>query len=120
MNVCRATKVNGEACTLPANGQHGLCWAHDPANREKRRRLASHAARAKRTTPRRQIQEIGANLADLYTDVLAGRVSPKVAAVAAQVANTRIRALETERRWHETDELEERIAALEERSREIA
>jgi hypothetical protein len=120
MNVCRATKRDGTPCTLPATAPDGLCWAHSPQHAERRRKLASHAARAKRHTPRRQVQEISADLADLYTDVLAGRVSPKVAAVAAQVANTRIRALETERRWHETDELEERIDALEERSREIA
>lgn len=81
--------------------------------------MASHAARAKRHTPRRQVQEISAALADLYTDVLAGRVSAKVAAVAAQVANTRIRALDTERRWYEAEELEARISELE-RRREIA
>lgn len=81
--------------------------------------MASHAARAKRHTPRRQVQEISAALAGLYTDVLAGRVSAKVAAVAAQVANTRIRALDTERRWYEAEELEARISELE-RRREIA
>ncbi len=36
MGVCRATKANGEPCTLPANGPQGLCWAHDPANHDKR------------------------------------------------------------------------------------
>jgi hypothetical protein len=71
--VCSATKANGEACTLPAQGQHGLCWAHDPADREKRRQVASRGGRgkaAKRT----------AVLWDEVRDVIAGveseRLSP--------------------------------------------
>ncbi len=44
---CSATKANGEACTLPATGQHGLCWAHAPENAEKRRRVASRGGRGK-------------------------------------------------------------------------
>jgi hypothetical protein len=34
--------------------------------------------------------------------------------VAGQLLNIKLRALETERKWRETHELEERIAALEE------
>ncbi len=45
--VCSATKANGEACTLPETGQHGLCWAHAPENAEKRRRVASRGGRGK-------------------------------------------------------------------------
>jgi hypothetical protein len=45
--VCSATKADGEACTLPAQGQHGLCWAHDPANREARRKVAARGGRGK-------------------------------------------------------------------------
>ncbi len=45
--VCSATKANGEACTLPATGQHGLCWAHAPENAEKRRQVASRGGRGK-------------------------------------------------------------------------
>ena len=44
---CSATKANGEACTLPEAGQHGLCWAHAPENAEKRRRVASRGGRGK-------------------------------------------------------------------------
>lgn len=117
MVICSATKRDGKPCTLPATGPDGVCWAHDPANRERRRKLASHAARAKRTTPRKQIQEIGTELQDLYRDVLEARVSPKVAAVAAQVQNARIRALDTERRITELEEVLVRLAALEDQER---
>lgn len=47
MGVCSATKRNGEPCTLPASGKHGLCWAHDPANHDKRRRRASRGGKGK-------------------------------------------------------------------------
>jgi hypothetical protein len=47
MNQCTAIKPNGERCTLAPTGQHGLCWAHDPANREMRRRTASKGGRSK-------------------------------------------------------------------------
>jgi hypothetical protein len=45
--------------------------------------------------------------------VLEGRVDRAAAAVANQVANTRLRAIEVERRVREQDELEERLDELE-------
>jgi hypothetical protein len=47
MGICRATKKNGEACSLPATGQHGFCWAHNPDNKEARRRVASSGGKGK-------------------------------------------------------------------------
>ncbi len=44
---CRATKPDGSRCTLPANGQHGLCWAHAPENAARRRRTASRGGKSK-------------------------------------------------------------------------
>ena len=116
MSVCRATKRNGEPCTLPANGPHGLCWAHDPKNAEKRRRGASRGGKARAGS---EIREIKALLEDLTGRVLgegsfAGDPLPSgAAAVANQLINTRLRALELERKIKETDELEARIEALE-------
>ena len=110
MAVCRATKANGDPCTLAANGPHGLCWAHDPANREKRRRMASRAARAK---PGRELAGLKAQLQDLTRAVLGGELETGRAAVANQLINTRLRAIELERKIRETEELEERLAALE-------
>jgi len=45
--VCRANKRNGSPCTAPASGADGYCWAHDPANAERRRRIASRGGRGK-------------------------------------------------------------------------
>ena len=111
MAVCRATKANGEACVLSANGPQGLCWAHDPANREKRRRMASKAARSKK--PSRELAGLKAQLQDLTKDVLAGDLETGRAAVANQLINTRLRAIEVERRVKEAEELEERLEAIE-------
>lgn len=118
MDRCRETKANGEACKAPATGLHGLCWAHAPENAEKRRRMASKAARSK---PNRELRDVKALLADLTNRVLGGQgVEPLEAgraAVANQLINTRLRAIEQERKAKETEDLEARIEALE-RSRE--
>src|SRR5215208_3159052 len=110
MAVCRATKANGELCTLSANGPQGFCWAHDPANRDKRRRMASKAARSK---PNREIPAIKALLEDLTDRVLSGELPTGQAAVANQLVNTRLRAIEQERKLRELEEMAERLEALE-------
>jgi hypothetical protein len=107
---CTAVKRNGGRCTLPANGPQGLCWAHDPANAEKRRRGASRGGKAKAN---REIAAIKGQLEDLVRDVLAGDLETGRAAVANQLINTRLRAVELERKIRETEELEARIEALE-------
>ena len=47
MRQCSANKRDGARCTLPAQGESGLCWAHDPANAEKRRKGQSRGGRSK-------------------------------------------------------------------------
>jgi hypothetical protein len=109
---CAAVKRNGEPCTLPANGSHGLCWAHDPKNAEKRRRGASRGGKA-RASSARELPAIKAQLEDLTRDVLSGELETGRAAVANQLINTRLRVIEQERKIRETEDLEARIEALE-------
>lgn len=111
MAVCRATKANGEPCRAPATGPHGYCWAHDPNNAEQRSRMASKAARSK---PSRELIRLKAQLVDLTKDVLSGEIETGRAAVANQLINTLIRAIEQERKMREMGELAERLEALEE------
>jgi len=110
MNTCKATKRNGEPCTLSVNGPQGLCWAHDPKNAERRRKGATRGGRAKAN---RELPTIKALLEDLTERVLAGDLETGRAAVANQLVNTRLRAIEQERKNKETEELESRIEALE-------
>ncbi len=107
---CKANKRDGTACTLPATGQGGLCWAHDPKNAEKRRRGQSRGGRGKPTT---EIRALKTQLEDLAAGVLAGTVDRGNAAVVNQILNTRARLIELERKFKETEELEERIERLE-------
>jgi len=114
MARCAAIKANGERCRLDATGQQGYCWAHDPANREKRRVRASRAGRAKAS---RELPELKTLLADLTDRVLAGELETGRAAVANQLLNTRLRAIELERKIREAEEIEERLSRLEEIAR---
>jgi phage terminase Nu1 subunit (DNA packaging protein) len=56
---------------------------------------------------------VKAQLQDLTRDVLAGDLETRRAAVANQLINTRLRAIEQERKNRETEDLEARIEALE-------
>ena len=78
MSRCRETKANGEPCTLAANGPQGLCWAHDPANREQRRRMASRAARSKGN---REVAFLKEEIKSVISEVKAGGLDRNDAAV---------------------------------------
>ena len=110
MARCGFIKASGERCKGTATGPHGYCWAHDPANAKKRSRMASKAARSK---PNRELQGVKAQLQELTKDVLTGDLETSRAAVANQLINTRLRAIEQERKIKETEDLETRIEALE-------
>lgn len=111
MARCRANKANGEQCRGTAVASHGFCWAHAPENAERRSRQASRAAKAK---PNREIKDLKAELSSLTNQVLSGEIETSKVAVANQLINTRLRAVELERKVKETEELEERLAQLEE------
>ena len=112
---CTATKRNGEPCTLPAVGQQGLCWAHNPKNAEKRRRGQSRGGRGKPST---EIRALKTQLEELAAGVLDGTVERGNAVVVNQILNTRARLIELERKVKETEELEERIEQLEQKGGE--
>jgi hypothetical protein len=111
--VCAGIKRNGGRCTVSVESGQTFCHHHDPARAEERRLAASRAGRAK---PNREIVGIRVRLTGLADDVLAGRVDRADAAVAGQLLGTAIRCLETERKWRELGEVEERLALLEERA----
>ena len=109
MSRCRETKANGELCTLPANGPQGLCWAHDPANREQRRRMASRAARSKGNREVATLKEV---IKSLIMDVKAGELDRNDAAVMIQVYRVLKDLIALERKVKETDELAAEIEEL--------
>jgi hypothetical protein len=110
MPVCAGTKRDGSQCTASVEPPQRYCWWHDPDNAEERRRAASKAGKSR---PSRELPAIKAQLQDLTEQVLAGGLETGRAAVANQFINTRLRAIEQERKNRETDQLEARIEALE-------
>jgi hypothetical protein len=75
------------------------------------------ASRAAKSKPNREIRNVKALCENLMDRVLAGELPPGAAAVANQLINTRLRAIEQERKNKETEDLEARIEVLE-RTRE--
>ena len=110
MAVCAGTKRDGSRCTASVEPPQIYCWWHDPDNAEERRRAASKAGKAKAN---RELPAIKAQLTDLTAQVLAGDLETGRAAVANQLINTRLRAIEQERKNREAEDFEARIEALE-------
>ena len=114
MARCAGKKSDGSPCERIVGSSREYCYAHDPAYAEDRKRAASKAAKSPaRSRSTSEIREIKGRLKDLYSAVLDGRAERAAAAVANQIANTQLRAIELERRVHEQDELEERLDELE-------
>jgi hypothetical protein len=107
---CRKTKANGERCKGAVTGPNGYCWAHDPQNAEKRRRVASRAGRSK---PNREIQAIKQRLSTLADGVLLGTHERADAAVVGQLLNYLIRAVGMELKIREAEDFERRLQELE-------
>jgi len=111
IDQCTAAKRDGTRCTLPATGQQGLCWAHDPQNAAKRRRTASRGGKSKANS---KVKVLRAQLKTLTEQVIRGELETGRGAVANQLITTQIRLLELERKIKEQEEIEERISRLEE------
>lgn len=94
---------------------YDTCYGHRPDLAEERRRSASKGGRAggRGRAGSREVREIKGLLEDLTSKVIRREISSGVAAVANQLVNTRLRALEQERKIRETEDLETRIEALE-------
>jgi hypothetical protein len=110
MARCAANKPDGSPCERIVGASQTHCYAHDPSNADKRRR---DAAKAGRSTPSAELKEVKGLLKKLTQRVLAGELGTSQGAVANQLINTRLRAIELERRWKEVEELEERLEAVE-------
>jgi hypothetical protein len=107
---CPSLKRNGDRCsgTVPAGKYH--CWAHDPANSDKRRRAASRGGKGNRSKVSKDLHKL---LESLTEQVVSGELEPYPASVAGSLIGVRLRLLEYERRVREQDELLARIEQIE-------
>ena len=114
MARCAAIKPNGERCKVEAIADSSWCWNHHPDyDQERAARASKGGKRGGRGRSHAETAAIKSLLEDLTEQVLAGELETGRAAVANQLINTRLRAIEQERKVREQEELEERIAALE-------
>jgi hypothetical protein len=106
---CSFIKASGERCRGTATGQHGLCWAHDPKNAERRRRTASRGGRGKAN---REVVTLKEEIKALIADVRAGDLDRNDAAVMIQAYRALKDFIALERQVRETDELAAEIQEL--------
>ena len=111
--TCRVTTQYGRPCQNPAQPGKGVCWSHDPENAEQRRGNSRAGGVAAHSPATLEIGELKDELRALARDVKESRVAPGVGSTLVQIYNTVIRAIETGRKVKETEELEQRIEALE-------
>ncbi len=113
--TCRSTTQYGRPCQKPAQPGRDVCWSHDEANVEQRRRNARAGGVASHSPGTLEIGELKDELKALARDVKEGKVTPTIGTVLNQICNTIIRAVEQERKVRETEELAERVEELERR-----
>ena len=118
MKRCAALTKGGGRCQRIASDGSGYCYSHDPAMAEERRRNAQRAGQAGgRGRPgmgaSAELAVVKGELRDVIGGVRDGSLERGTGAVLATLYNVLLRSLETQRRWHESDELERRLEALE-------
>lgn len=114
MARCSGIRADGGRCGAQAIRMSEYCMNHHPDYEGARRRRNSKGGkRGGRGRPQVELSDIKSQLRDLTEDVLTGKQETARGAVANQLINTRLRAIELERKVKETEELDARIAALE-------
>jgi hypothetical protein len=118
MSLCSGIRADGGRCKAQAIGNSLWCFNHHPDYEEARRRRASRGGkRGGRGRADNELTALKDLLEDLTNRVLKAEGTDPLetgpAAVANQLINTRLRAIEQERKNKESEELEVRIEALE-------
>ncbi len=111
MPQCAGIKRDGGRCAVVVGAGRSHCYQHDPDRSDEPKRNASRGGKSKGAG---ELAALKKQARDLAADVLAGGVETSKAAVANQIYNTLIRAVEQERKNLETGELAERLEAMEE------
>jgi len=115
MNLCPGIKRDGSRCRVTVEPPKTLCWWHDPANADERKRAAARGGRrGGRGRPQAELADLKRRLTGLADDVLAGSVDRGDAAVCGQLFNAVIRAISTEMKVRETEELAREVEELRE------
>jgi hypothetical protein len=114
---CSAIAKSGSRCTTPVVAGSVFCWMHAPERAEGRREAARKGgkARANAERARKQIPDamdaetLAGWLSLLFTNVMAGRIEPKIGTACATIARILLEV-------RTTTELEQRLSELEARA----
>lgn len=109
--LCPATKRNGEPCSLLATDADGFCWAHAPRHAAKRKEIGAKGGRGRVGS---ELVGVKAEIRDVIEAVRSEALERSTGAVIFQGYNILLKALDTERRIRETDELTREIGELRE------
>ncbi len=114
MARCAAIKADGTRCKAQAMSNKDQCFTHDPEVAERRQRSKVKGGKTRgRGRPKVRLDTIY-SFAEAQLEGLFDRtVAPRRSAVAVQWCNLQIKAIETERKLIEHQELEEKVRALE-------
>src|ERR671912_327266 len=102
--ICAGITRSGVRCTVSVSGAQQFCHLHDPSRADERRRNASRAVRPKPAS--QEIGQIKADIKRVIEDVRDARLDRGVGAVVGGLYNTLLKAIETERRIREQQEIE--------------
>src|ERR671921_521188 len=111
MPQCAGIKRDGGRCAVVVGPGQSHCYAHDPNRSKERKRNASRGGKSK---AQGELGELKRRIRSLAAEVLDGSADRGRAAVANQLYNTLIRAIEQERKQRELEEVAERLEAVEE------
>ncbi len=114
MPQCSGVTRDGGRCSASVRPGLEWCYNHHPDRAQERQRNASKAGKSK---PNKELAALKVRVAVLAEDVLCGEADKGAAAVVAQLWNVLLRALALEIKVKEQEELEARIAQLEEAER---
>jgi hypothetical protein len=109
--LCRATKRNNEPCTLSATDPNGYCWAHSPRHAAKRKQIAAKGGRGRGAG---ELVGVKSEIREVIEAVRSEALERSTGAVVFQGFNTLLKALDTERRIREADELTRQVEELRE------
>jgi hypothetical protein len=107
---CAAITSGGSRCKLEATTGSNYCWSHSPETAAARKQRARKGGKTRGTG---ELAEIKRSIREAIEEVKDGTVGRGIGAVVFQGFNDLLKAIETERRIREQDELEARIAELE-------
>src|SRR5215208_1622273 len=111
MARCAGKKGDGSPCERIIGASQTYCYSHNPDHAEARKKTASKAGRSRK--PLTEITEVKSRLREIAEGVISGEIDKGRGSVAIQGYGVMVRAVEATRRIHETEELEKRLAELE-------